>query len=123
MNDLGILALPTWCAMPIALIGVGLVLAFACRVRLLSPTRHRVSVWLLHWSGLVCCGWITLAALIGAPLHALDAAVLLWGAAHIGGTVSTWWHGTPLHALLARYRHQAEQTNSAAAAAQSGDAA
>lgn len=99
MNVDQFLALPAWCNAPMAALSIVAALAFGCRVRALSPIKHRAPVWVVHLAGLLCCGWIALAALLGVPMHAVDAAVLVMAGAHIWGTYHTWAGGeVPTHA-------------------------
>jgi len=87
------LALPAWCASVVAAVAAGLALAFGCRVRALSVLEHRAPVWIMHLSGMIACGWIALAALMGAQAHAVDVVVLAMAGGHIWSTFYTWSGG------------------------------
>jgi hypothetical protein len=92
------LALPAWCAGVVAVVAASLALAFGCRVRALSVLEHRAPVWIIHLSGMITCGWIALAAVMGAQAHAVDVVVLAMAGGHIWGTYHTWSGGeVPQH--------------------------
>lgn len=99
-----VLDLPAWLSTPVAIVSGVLVFAFWCRVRLVTPLEHRVSVWAVHWAGLLACGWIGIAAVSGAQMHAVDIAMLTMAGAHIVGTWYSWAGGVPDHAVRARVR-------------------
>jgi len=94
-----ILDLPAWASTPVAIFAGLFMLAFGCRVRLLTPRQHRMPVWLVHWAGMLVCGWTAILAASGGPLHAVDVAVLAMAGAHIWGTWYSWAGGVPWHAV------------------------
>jgi len=97
-----ILDLPAWASTPVAIAAGVLMLFFGCRVRLLTPREHRAPVWLVHWAGMLVCGWTAILAASGGPLHAVDVAILAMAGAHIWGTYYSWAWGVPDHAVRAK---------------------